>query len=51
MATIEKYQNADGATAYAVRYRKPDGKQTWKRGFGTKRDAERFAHTPSKCRR
>jgi integrase len=45
MATIEKYQTASGATLYAVRYRKPDNKQTWKRGFHTKRDAQIFANT------
>ena len=44
MATIERYQNASGATLYAVRYRKPDNKQTMKRGFVTKRDAERWAN-------
>jgi Phage integrase family len=45
MATIEKYQTRSGATLYRVRYRKPDRKQTQKRGFGTKRDAEMFAAT------
>jgi integrase len=45
MATIEKYETKSGATLYAVRYRKPDNKQTWKRGFTTKRDAQRFANT------
>lgn len=44
MATIEKYQTKTGATLYAVRYRKPDNRQTWKRGFRTKRDAERWAN-------
>ena len=44
MATIERYQTASGATLYAVRYRKPDNKQTMKRGFTTKRDAERWAN-------
>jgi integrase len=44
MATIEKYETATGATLYAVRYRKPDNRQTWKRGFSTKRDAERWAN-------
>ncbi|HYQ36844.1 MAG TPA: tyrosine-type recombinase/integrase [Mycobacterium sp.] len=43
MATIEKYQTAGGATLYMVRYRKPDNKQTMKRGFATKRDAQMFA--------
>jgi integrase len=45
MATIEKYQTKGGATLYAVRYRKPDNKQTWKRGFSAKRDAQAFANT------
>lgn len=44
MATISKYQTAGGETLYRVRYRKPDGKQTDKRGFTTKRDAERWAN-------
>jgi integrase len=43
MATISKYQTASGATLYRVRYRTPDNRQTDKRGFVTKRDAERFA--------
>jgi len=43
MATIEPYETKDGATLYAVRYRKPDNKQTWKRGFTTKRKAQMFA--------
>jgi integrase len=45
MATIERYQTSRGATLYAVRYRKPDNKQTWKRGFTTQRDAKAFANT------
>jgi hypothetical protein len=45
MATIEPYQTASGAMLYAVRYRKPDNKQTWKRGFARKRDAQAFAAT------
>jgi len=45
MATIERYQTKSGATLYAVRYRKPDNKQTWKRGFATKREAAEFANT------
>lgn len=45
MATIEGYQNASGAKLYMVRYRKPDRKQTMKRGFTTKRDAQDFANT------
>ena len=43
MATISKYQNSSGATLYRVRYRTPDNRQTDKRGFTTKRDAEIFA--------
>lgn len=45
MATIETYQTSGGATFYAVRYRKPDNRQTWKRGFKTKRDAQMFTAT------
>jgi integrase len=45
VATIEKYQTASGATLYRVRYRKPDGRQTDKRGFATKRDAAAYAAT------
>jgi integrase len=45
MATIEKYQTASGTALYAVRYRKPDNRQTWKRGFTTKHDAQLFAAT------
>ena len=45
MATIEKYESKGGATLYRVRYRTPDRRQTDKRGFRTKRDAERFAAT------
>ena len=44
MATISKYQTKDGATLYRVRYRTPDNRSTQKRGFTTKRDAERFAN-------
>jgi integrase len=45
MAQIKPYQTADGATLYMVRYRKPDGGQTMKRGFTTKRDAQLFSAT------
>ena len=45
MATISKYETASGATLYRVRYRKPDNRQTDKRGFRTKREAEIFAAT------
>ncbi|MCW2092432.1 UNVERIFIED_ORG: integrase [Rhodococcus erythropolis] len=44
MATIESYKTANG-TRYQVRYRKPDGKQTKKRGFEKKKAAEAFANT------
>lgn len=43
MATIEKYETASGATRYRVRYRTPDRRQTDRRGFKTKRDAEAWA--------
>ncbi|MBW3093442.1 site-specific integrase [Bifidobacterium sp. 82T10] len=42
MANITKYQTAGGAR-YRVRYRKPDGTQTDKRGFKRKIDAETWA--------
>jgi hypothetical protein len=45
MATIEKYQISSGATLYAVRDRQPNTKQTWKRGFRRKRDAQALANT------
>lgn len=44
MATIESYQNKSGKR-YRVRYRTPDHRQTTKRGFTTKREAEAFAAT------
>lgn len=43
MATIEKYETTSGATRYRVRYRTPDRRQTDKRGFVTKRDAQAWA--------
>lgn len=42
MATVEAYETKAGRR-YRVRYRTPDRRQTDKRGFKTKRDAERFA--------
>lgn len=45
MATISKYETVSGTTLYRVRYRTPDHRQTDKRGFKTKRDAEAFAAT------
>jgi Phage integrase, N-terminal SAM-like domain len=44
VATISSYQTA-GGKRYRVRYRTPDNRQTDKRGFTTKREAERFAAT------
>ncbi|WP_168706583.1 site-specific integrase [Gordonia paraffinivorans] len=44
MATIESYQTKAGRR-YQVRYRTPARKQTKKRGFLTKREAEAFAAT------
>src|SRR5271163_3270374 len=44
MATIERYQISSGATVYRVRYRTPEGRQTQKRGFNTKGEAERWAN-------
>ncbi len=45
MATIERYVRRSGQVRYRVRYRNPEGKQTDKRGFRTKREAEAFAAT------
>lgn len=42
MANITKYQTTNGVR-YRVRYRKPDGTQTDKRGFKRKIDAENWA--------
>lgn len=42
--TIKPYETKAG-TRYRVRYRKPDGSQTDKRGFKTKRDATLFLST------
>lgn len=44
MATIESYQTKTGKR-YRVRYRTPDHRQTDKRGFRTKREAEAFSAT------
>lgn len=43
MATIQPYDTAKGKR-YRVRYRTPEGKQTDKRGFETKKAAEAFAN-------
>lgn len=42
--TVSAYETGQG-TRYRVRYRKPDGAQTDKRGFKTKRDARLFLST------
>lgn len=39
MATVDRYALADGSTKWRVRYRKPDGGTSMKRGFNTKREA------------
>lgn len=44
MASVKAYTTASGRR-YRVRYRKPDGSQTDKRGFPTKKAAEAFAAT------
>jgi integrase len=44
MGSVEAYETAAGRR-YRVRYRKPDRRQAAKRGFRTKRDAERFLVT------
>lgn len=43
MATIERYETSTGTTYYRVRYRTPDRRQTDKRGFKTKREAQAWA--------
>jgi integrase len=44
MAQVVAYQTKAGKR-YRVRYRTPDNRQTDKRGFRTKREAQRFANT------
>lgn len=44
MATVHKYENK-GGVFWEVRYRTPDRRPTRKRGFKTKRDAERFGNS------
>lgn len=44
MATIEPYSTKAGER-YRVRYRTPEGRQTTKRGFTTKKDARDFSAT------
>ena len=43
MANVTRYKTSKGETRYRVRYRKPDGAQTDKRGFKRKIDAENWA--------
>lgn len=43
MANITRYQTSKGQSLWQVRYRKPDGRQTKRRGFKRKIDAERWA--------
>lgn len=43
MATIERYKISTGENRYRVRYRTPERRQTDKRGFRTRREAETFA--------
>jgi integrase len=45
MATVEAYQNRRGARLYRVRWRGPDKRDTQKRGFATKREAQAFKAT------
>lgn len=42
MATVEPYLTSKGEKRYRVRYRTPDHRQTDKRGFKTKKEAELF---------
>jgi len=44
MATVKRYEISTGATLYRVRYRTPEGRQTQRRGFATKREAEQWAN-------
>lgn len=44
VAVVAAYETKQGKR-YRVRYRTPDNRQTDKRGFRTKRDAERFLNT------
>ena len=43
MANVTRYKTSKGENRYRVRYRKPDGTQTDKRGFRRKIDAENWA--------
>lgn len=44
MATIERYQTTSGTMLYAVRYRTPDRRTTYRRGFATKKAAQAYAN-------
>jgi hypothetical protein len=44
MAVVHAYETKQGKR-YRVRYRTPDNRQTDRRGFLTKREAQRFANT------
>ncbi|MCG5431485.1 Arm DNA-binding domain-containing protein [Mycobacterium sp. MYCO198283] len=44
LAELPDFGDTTEMTRYMVRYRKPDRKQTMKRGFKTKRDAQEFAN-------
>jgi integrase len=43
VAAVAKYRTSSGQTRYRVRYRTPEGRQTDKRGFATRRDAQLWA--------
>lgn len=45
MSSVEGYRTKSGDLRYRVRYRTPDRRQTDKKGFRTKRDAQQFAAT------
>lgn len=47
MSTIRSYTDAAGETRYKVRYKKPDGKWTFKQGFKNKRTAESWLQDTS----
>ena len=44
MASIEPYRTSTGAILYRVRHRTPEGRQTSRRGFTTKRAAQQYIH-------
>lgn len=45
MSSVDPYTTRNGEKRWRVTYRTPEGKQTTKRGFSTKRDAQAFADT------